>query len=119
MSVLDSFMPMGFMLGLPLGTFLKAQHGSTVLYLTGVLTVSLAMVYVALVVKDSRGARQDKKGAREDKKTGQGPAKDKLQVLNKFPGFNKGRSISFPLLELYFSSKWLPYIILKFADSQG
>ena len=89
MSVLDSFMPMGFMLGLPLGTFLKQQYGSTVLYLTGVLTVSLAMVYVALVVKDSR-----KTGVRKDSKTPQGPVMDKIQAINKFPGFNKGETFS-------------------------
>ena len=97
MSVLDSFMPMGFMLGLPLGTFLKQRYGSTVLYLTGVLTVSLAMGYVALVVKDSRrtGVKEDKRtNVREDIKTPLGSEKDKLQAMNKFPGFNKGKTFS-------------------------
>ena len=82
MSFLDSFMPMGFLVGLPLGTFLKNTYGPTVLYLTGVITISLTMLYIFFVVKDSRKVREAKESAEESTP----------RVLNKFPGFNLGES---------------------------
>jgi len=77
MSILDSFMPIGFMMGLPLGTFLNNTFGPTVLYLTGVATISLAILYIFFFVKDHKALREAKK---EEAGT----------VLSKFPGFNLG-----------------------------
>jgi len=54
LSVLDSFMPIGFIVGLPFGTFIKKTLGYVVLYSIASGVIFIAMVYVFFVVKDSR-----------------------------------------------------------------
>ena len=54
LSILDSFMPIGFIVGLPFGTFIKNNLGLVVLYSIAAGITLIAMVYVFLVVKDSR-----------------------------------------------------------------
>jgi hypothetical protein len=79
LSVLDSFMPLGFMVGLPLGTALKNACGPTIVFITGAVTVVIAMLYVLFFVKDNRGLVRE--GAVKP---------DTSEVLGKFPGCNRG-----------------------------
>ena len=79
-----------------MGTFLNNTYGPTVLYLTGVVIISIAMLYIFFVVKvvlcktfDIVGdsiPTQDHKALREAKKE----AADASLVLGKFPGCNLG-----------------------------
>jgi len=54
LSILDSAMPVGYIVGLPLGTFIKNSLGYVVLYSISTTVVFLAMVYVVFVVRDNR-----------------------------------------------------------------
>ena len=80
-----------------MGTFLNNTYGPTVLYLTGVVIISIAMLYIFFVVKvvlcktfDIVGdPTQDHKALREAKKE----AADASLVLGKFPGCNLGEEI--------------------------
>ena len=58
LSLLDSFMPIGFIVGLPFGTFIKNNLGYAALYSIAAAIILLAMVYVFFVVKDSRKAKK-------------------------------------------------------------
>ena len=78
-----------------MGTFLNNTYGPTVLYLTGVVIISIAMLYIFFVVKVVLGKNfdiagdfysQDHKALREAKKE----AADASLVLGKFPGCNFG-----------------------------
>ena len=54
LSILDSAMPVGYIVGLPLGTFIKNSLGYVVLYSISTTVVFFAMVYVGCVVTDNR-----------------------------------------------------------------
>ena len=54
LSLLDSCMPIGMILGLPVGTYIKNNCGLVPLYSVAAGVVFLAMVYVFFFVKDSR-----------------------------------------------------------------
>jgi len=119
MSLLDSFMPMGFLVGFPLGTFLNNTYGPTVLYLTGVVIISIAMLYIFFVVKDHKALREAKK-----------EAADASLVLGKFPGCNLGifswiLEIVLSGLRTIFKSRpnngrtWVVCFVLVFCLSKG
>ena len=61
LSILDSFMPIGFIVGLPFGTFIKNNFGLVVLFSIAAGITFIAMVYVFFVVKDSRKNFDEKK----------------------------------------------------------
>ena len=52
LSILDSFIPIGFLTGLPLGTFLKNQFGYVLVFCVGCLAVLLCIVYVVFLLKE-------------------------------------------------------------------
>ena len=54
LSILDSFMPIGIIVGLPFGTLIKNNLGLVVLYSIAAGITIIAMVYVFFVVKDRR-----------------------------------------------------------------
>ena len=65
LSILDSFIPIGFLTGLPLGTFLKEQYGYSLVFSVGCLTVLLCILYVVFLVKEEMGpppSGEDKEG---------------------------------------------------------
>ena len=53
-------MPIGFIVGLPFGTFIKKPLGYVVLYSIASGVIFIAMVYVFFVVKDSRKEKKQK-----------------------------------------------------------
>ena len=53
LSLLDSFMPIGFLIGLPLGTFIRNNHGFVALFATAALIILTAILYVFFVLKES------------------------------------------------------------------
>ena len=55
LSILDSFIPIGFLTGLPLGTFLKNQFGYVLVFCVGCLTVLLCILYVVFLLKEEVG----------------------------------------------------------------
>ena len=61
LSILDSFMPVGFIVGLPFGTFIKNNYGLVSLYSVAAGIIFIAMVYVFFVVKDSRAGFDEAK----------------------------------------------------------
>ena len=62
LSLLDCFMPIGFCIGLPLGTWLRNNHGFVALYLTAGSMVLLAMLYVLFILKESVSRNAKDKG---------------------------------------------------------
>ena len=92
LSVLDSFMPIGFIVGLPFGTFVKNNYGLVCLYSIAAGIVFIAMVYVFFVVNDSR------KNFDEEKK--QEVKNTKSDVVL---GCNKGEHINCPKIQFLFS----------------
>ena len=65
LSILDSFIPIGFLTGLPLGTFLKNQFGYVLVFCVGCLTVLLCILYVVFLLKEEVGPSpggEDKEG---------------------------------------------------------
>ena len=54
-------MPIGFIVGLPCGTFIKNSFGLVVLFSIAAGITFIAMVYVVFVVKDSRKNFDEKK----------------------------------------------------------
>ena len=52
LSILDSFIPIGFLTGLPLGTFLKNQFGYVLVFCVGCLAVLLCIIYVVFLLKE-------------------------------------------------------------------
>ena len=53
LSFLDSFMPIGFLIGLPLGTLIRSNFGYVALYLTAACNILTAILYVAFILKES------------------------------------------------------------------
>ena len=53
LSLLDSFMPIGFLIGLPLGTFIRNNYGFVALFFTAALVILSAILYVFFVLKES------------------------------------------------------------------
>jgi predicted MFS family arabinose efflux permease len=71
LSILDSFMLIGFIVGLPFGTLIKNNHGLVVLYSIAAGITLIAMVNVFFVVKDSRkNFDEEKKQEVKDMKSG-------------------------------------------------
>ena len=54
LSLLDSFMPIGFIVGLPLGIYIKDNFGLVPLYSVASGCVLISIIYVFFIVKDSR-----------------------------------------------------------------
>jgi len=54
LSLLDSFLPIGFTVGLLFGTYIKNNFGLVTLYSVAAGIIFLAMVYMYFLVKDSR-----------------------------------------------------------------
>ena len=63
LSILDSFIPIGFLTGLPLGTFLKNKFGYVLVFCVGCLAVLLCILYVVFVLKEE----QEKSPSGKDK----------------------------------------------------
>ena len=59
MSILDSALPAGLVLGLPVGSYVRNTYGLVPLYSLATGVTLLAMVYVLLVVKESRGGGEE------------------------------------------------------------
>ena len=65
LSILDSFIPIGFLTGLPLGTFLKNKFGYVLVFCVGCLAILLCILYVVFVLKEEKGpsaSEKDKDG---------------------------------------------------------
>ena len=65
LSILDSFIPIGFLTGLPLGTFLKNQFGYVLVFCVGCLAVLACILYVVFVLKEEQGppsSKEDRQG---------------------------------------------------------
>ena len=59
LSLLDAWMPIGFMVGTPVGVWIRNHYGLVTLY-TVATTVSLAaIIYVLFVVRESRSRQKD------------------------------------------------------------
>ena len=54
LSFLDSFMPIGFVIGLPLGTFIKKTYGYVTLYSMAACVILSCILYVVFVVKEEK-----------------------------------------------------------------
>ena len=80
LSVLDSFIPIGFLTGLPLGTFIKSQYGYVTVFCVGCGAVSLCILYVLFLVKEDR-----QRGSTDEKQDTDGDLTVKL---------NKGKALS-------------------------
>ena len=62
LSLLDCFMPIGFCIGLPLGTWIRNNHGFVALYTTAGSMILVAMLYVAFSLKESVSRHPKDKG---------------------------------------------------------
>ena len=53
MAVVDAFYGVGFLIGLPIGTYIKKEFGYVPLFSLTLVLVIGAMIYVAVFIKDS------------------------------------------------------------------
>ena len=53
LALLDSFMSFGYMMGLPLGTFIKNQYGFVTLFSTASMIILTTILYVIFVLKET------------------------------------------------------------------
>ena len=90
LSLLDSFMPIGFFIGLPLGTHIRTHYGYVALYSTAGSVILAAILYVALVLKESI-----KKEPKSEEETGQ--RRGKIIVKP-----NKGKNKKFNIIFFLF-----------------
>ena len=59
LSVLDSFIPIGFLTGLPLGTLIKSQYGYVAVFCAGCGVILLCLLYVLFLVTEERQEKQE------------------------------------------------------------
>ena len=53
LAFLDSFMSIGYMMGLPIGTFIKNNYGFVALFSTASMIILTAILYVIFVLKET------------------------------------------------------------------
>ena len=88
MAVLDAFISVGYLAGLPLGNYIKTQFGYVYLFSFTLGVVIFAMIYTALFVKDSFNfITQEQKTAEDKKKAGNGIECDRGKHGNNYPIF--------------------------------
>jgi MFS family permease len=100
LSVLDSFMFLGTMLGLPLGTYLQNTHSLCVVFLTGGAAMATAIAYVVFVLKESKPMVVGEVSTNAEDTPS--------DVVRKFPGFNRGRYSD--ILEVLYTSPYILFI---------
>ena len=59
LSVLDSFIPIGFLTGLPLGTTIKSQYGYVAVFCAGCIVILLCLLYVFFMVREEKQEKQE------------------------------------------------------------
>ena len=52
-AIVESFYALGWLIGLPLGTYVNSHFGSVALYMTGLVLSIITIGFVALCVKDN------------------------------------------------------------------
>ena len=82
MSILDSALPAGLVLGLPVGSYVRNTYGLVPLYSLATGVTLLAMVYVLWVVKESRiGGEEGRIQEGQDTKPGNALACNKGDMI--------------------------------------
>ena len=52
LSFLDAFWDLGFLIGVPLGTYIKSHHGYIAVFSTAAAVIFICILYVILIVKE-------------------------------------------------------------------
>lgn len=59
LSLLDAWMPIGFMVGTPVGVWIRNHYGLVTLYTVATAVSLSAIIYVLFVVRESRSRQKD------------------------------------------------------------
>ena len=65
LAILDSFMSVGGLIGLQLGTLLKRKFGFISVFTTGVVLMTLSLVYLIFFITENKRKKEERSGVEE------------------------------------------------------